>query len=972
MENKRTLKLFLWVFAFVSIYQLIFTWKSKQIERDIEEYAQGDKVKEKYYIDSISNLEILNLGIKKYTYNDIREQEINLGLDLKGGMNVLLEVSEKDVLIALSKKSKNPLFNYALDRASDLETKSSMSYIDLFYQEFKLKKNRDNISVKLSDMDIFGNKDLRDKITPDLSDDQVIKIIKKESSGSIDRVFEVLRNRIDKFGIAQPNIQKLENYNRILIELPGAKDAERIKKILQSSAKLEFWEAFENTEVFDFLIAANDKLRELEEKSIIKKEKVLEDTIDSDKKINPLFEIFQPNQQKSPIIGYASQKDIEKINTFLARKEIKSLLPAELRYVKFCWEVKPIKGTRDIVALYALKGNRDDVAPLEGDVIESAEAGFDDGRPNVSMSMNRQGTEAWKKLTEKNIGKYVAISLDNYVYSAPVVNDVIPSGRSVISGNFTSKETNDLSNILKSGKLVVPAKIVQAEVVGPSLGKESINKGMISFIISFVIIFLWMASYYSRAGLYSNVALMVNMLFLFGVLSSLGLVLTLPGIAGIILTIAMSIDANIIIYERIKEELEKGKLIKQAVADGYKKSYSSILDANITTFLVGIILLTFGTGPIKGFATSLVVGIITSLISAIFITRLFIEAQLSKNKEVQFFTSITKNLFKNNRIPFLSKKKIGYIVSSILIIVSLVSLSTRGLNKGVDFVGGRTFIVRYEKPVNIGDLAKSLSERFVEDGQNLMPEVKVFGYTNQVKITTKYKINSTNSENNIDEEINTILFESSKTILSDSIKYEDFVIGESNLGILESTKVESSVAKDIKSSAIISVTLSLIVIFLYILIRFRKWEFSMGAVTALFHDVIIVMGAFSLLNGILPFSLEIDQTFIAAILTVIGYSLNDTVIIFDKIREYTSEKMNQVSKSDFIRLVDISLNKTLSRTINTSFTTLLVLLAMFLFGGDNLKGFMFSLIIGILVGTYSSIFIASPIVVDIHNKKTKK
>ena len=877
MSNKKSLKLFLITFALVSIYQLYFTWAGKNIEADAKIYAQGDDKKEKYYLDSVSDIKVLDLGIKEYTYDEVKNHEINLGLDLKGGINVLLEVSERDVLVALSRKSRDPIFNYAINKATELEVESNKDYITLFYEEFKRKAEVDNSNVKLSNVTIFGNKNLRSKVSQDMTDEQVINVIRKETVGAIDRVFEVLRNRIDKFGIAQPNIQKLENSNRILVELPGAKDAERIKKILQSSAKLEFWEVFYNTEMFSYLVDVNKKLAEEEkqkklvnkgdeEKEIVKNNNSEIDSLLGDKNINndeeninPLFEKLEVVQRRGSVLGYAKLKDVDKINSYLNRKDIKSLLPPNLKYVKFLWDVKPIEGTKDVVGLYALISNRTDRAPLEGDVITDAEPGYSEGnRPDVSMTMNRRGAEIWKKLTTKNKGKYIAIVLDDYVYSALIVENVIPNGRSVISGNFTTKETADLSNILKAGKLIAPAKIVQAEIVGPSLGEESISKGMTSFIIALIIILMWMITYFGKAGLYSNVALIANVLFLFGVLASRGLVLTLPGLAGIVLTIGMAVDANVIIYERIKEELRKGKKKKQAIVDGYKYSYSSILDANITTFLTGVILFSFGTGPIKGFATTLIVGIITSLISSIFITRLFIEAQLAKGRGIDFSTFISKNLFTKININFLGKRKIAYIISFIFIVLSLFSLFTRGLDKGVDFVGGRTFTVRYENPVNTKELSSNLTSMFIEDGNNIAPEIKIFGSPNQVKITTKYKIND--NSDGVDSEITKILYKGSKELIGGE-NYNDFVNGKNNKGIIESMKVGPSVANDIKDAALVAITLSLILIFMYILIRFRRWQFSIGAIAALFHDVIIVMGVFSLLKNLMPFSLEINQAF---------------------------------------------------------------------------------------------------------------
>ena len=986
MQNKGLIKLFAIILSLVCLYQLSFTWFAKNVENDAVIYAESKADAsdaealgrmQKEYLDSVSGTSVMNLGFTEFTYDQVKEKEINLGLDLKGGINAILEVSVKDILFGLSNESKNPVFNEALNNASKAQKDSDQDYFDLFIDAFSAASNG---TVKLSDPSIFGNKSLKDKINFKMSDEEVTPILQEEVKGSINTAFEVLRSRIDRFGVTQPNIQRVGESGRILIELPGARDIDRVRKLLQSTAELQFWEVYTNQDLSQFFVSANSKLAEIlevEETEVIKdtttvKDDEIDDLLGEVKdsinfgSTNPLFsKLFprfpQSQNDISSIIATASVKDTAVINQYLAMKEVRALLPNELKYAKFAWENK---ANNDFINLFALKSNRNDTAPIQGDVISDAQQVFDQmgANPEVSMNMNSKGTKQWAKMTSANVGKFVAVVLDDYVYSAPRVNDAITTGRTSISGSFTIDEAQDLANALKSGKLPAAARIIQSDVVGPSLGQEAIDSGTYSFIIALIIVLLWMVFYYGKAGIFSDIALALNILFIFGVLASFGAVLTLPGIAGIVLTIGMSVDANVLIYERIKEELNKGKGLKESVNDGFSGALSSILDANVTTLLTGIILYIFGTGPVKGFATTLMIGIVTSLFSAIFITRLLIEWYINNEKKLTFNTNITKNWFKDINIDFLKKRKMSYAISGIILVIGLGSLFTNGLNYGVDFKGGRTYTVRFVENVSPPAVANELKDAFGSS-----PEVKTFGSPNQLKITTKYKIDDNGI--NVDDEIQNILYNGVKGFMPEGITYDEFKGAENdlNVGIMQSIKVGPTIADDIKQSALWAIVGSLIVVFLYILLRFRKWQYSLGAVVAVFHDVLIVLSIFSLLYKILPFDMEIGQSFIAAILTVVGYSLNDTVVIFDRIREFD----NKHPMWKYSRTVNTALSSTLGRTVNTSLTTLIVLLAIFIFGGDSIKGFMFALIIGVIVGTYSSLFIASPIMFDTTKKLDK-
>ena len=993
MQNKGLIRLFAILFGLVSLYQLSFTYFAGNVEDAAKVYAK-EKVTnndgrelanfEKKYLDSVGNIKSINLGIAEYSYNDIRDKEMNLGLDLKGGINAILQVSVKDILIGLSNESKNAIFNQALVAADAAQKNSSDTYLNLFFSEFE---NLSNGTIKLSDPTIFGTKNLSEKgINFNKTNAEVKPIIQTEIDSSINTAFEVLRSRIDKFGVTQPNIQRLGSSGRIQIELPGAKDIARVRRLLESTAKLQFWEVFTNTEVQNFFFEANAKVTELlKDENPTSKDSIQKDNIDNllgendSTKVNnqkTLFTYLSPNvaqnqQQISSLVAFVKVSDTATVNNLLSRKEIRALLPNNLRYVKFLWDYKAQPNadkSAEVISLYAIKSNRKDVATIEGDVIVDAAQVFDQlgNKPEVSMTMNSSGSKQWEKMTTDNAGKFVAVVLDDYVYTAPSVNQPISGGRTSISGGLmTITEAQDIATVLKAGKLPAAARIIESSVVGPSLGQEAIDKSFKSFGLAILLVLVWMMFYYGKAGAFANVALLVNILFIFGILASFSAVLTLPGIAGIILTIGMSVDANVIIFERIKEGLRGGKGLKLAVEDGFsvKGALSAIIDANITTLLTGIILYVFGTGPIKGFALTLMIGIATSLFTAVFITRMLIDGAVNKNNNLTFNTSISKNWFQNINIKFLRKRKIAYVISGAIILGGIVSIATLGLKQGVDFKGGRSYMVRFDQPMNASEVRTQLTAVF-----NGAPEVKTYGASNQLKITTAFKIEDKNAT--VDEEVQTALYNGLKSHLG-TTTYESFKPGfekaDNASGIMSARKVDPTIADDIKTSALWAVLGSLIVVFLYILLRFRKISFSIGAVIAVFHDVLIVLGVFSILYKFMPFDMEVGQSFIAAILTVVGYSLNDTVVIFDRIREFAGIH----TKWKYSEVVDKALSSTLGRTINTSLTTLLVMLAIFFFGGDSIKGFMFALIVGVVVGTYSSLFVATPIMFDSSKKEEK-
>tara|TARA_R110001632_G_scaffold232806_1_gene374655 strand:- start:2827 stop:5811 length:2985 start_codon:yes stop_codon:yes gene_type:complete len=992
MQNKGLIRLFAILFGLVSLYQLSFSFFTTKVENEAKEYAisKGDKdngrelVKlEKKYLDSVKNLEVINLGVSQFTYNDIKDKEMNLGLDLKGGINAILQVSVKEVLISLSNDSKSIVFRQALKAADEAQKNNNDTYLDLFFREFEAAAGTSGI--KLSDPSIFGTQVLREKINFNKTNDEVKEELQKEINSSINTAFEVLRSRIDKFGVTQPNIQRIGNSGRIQIELPGAKDIERVTKLVTSKAELQFWEVFSNAEVQNYLFSVNSVVAEMLKDDSLEKKKdsiktndiqsILNEATDSTEVTQKsLFTYLsinaaQSEQQLSSTIGFAKVSDTAMVNKLLLDRKLVNARPNELKNVKFLWDYKsnPAVDGSDIIALYAVKSNRKDIAPIQGDVITDAAQVFDQlNNPEVSMAMNGRGSKLWEKLTGDNIGGFVAVVLDDYVYTAPSVNQAIVGGRTSISGgSMTVEEAQDISTVLKAGKLPAAARIIQAEVVGPSLGKESIAQSTQSFILAILLVLAWMIIYYGRAGVYANIALLVNILFIFGILASFNAVLTLPGIAGIILTIGMSVDANVIIFERIKEGISKKKGLKQSVEEGFsiKGALSAIIDANITSLLTGVILYVFGTGPIKGFALTLIIGILTSLFTAVFITRLLIDGATDKGKNLTFNTSLSKGWFQNINIEFLRKRKIAYIISGAIILGGIASIASIGLKQGVDFKGGRSYVVRFDQTMNATEVANTLKDAF-----GTAPEVKTYGSDSQLKITTVYKIEEEGNE--IDEEVQRALFTGLNQYLTEGTSYDDFKPGFEKNGnaIMSYIKVEPTIADDIKTSAIYAVFGSLLIVFLYILLRFRKISFSLGAVIAVFHDVLIVLGIFSILYKFMPFDMEIGQSFIAAILTVVGYSLNDTVVIFDRIREFAGIH----TKWAYSEVVDKALSSTLGRTINTSLTTLLVMLAIFTFGGDSIRGFMFALIIGVVVGTYSSLFVATPIMYDTSKKQEAK
>ncbi len=992
MQNKGFIKFFAVALALAVIFQLSFTFVVKKVEKDARDYAQGDPQKEYRYLDSIANEPVYNfLWLKKYTFRECQEKEINLGLDLKGGMNITLEVSLVDVLRSLAHYTDDSTFNKAILKAKELQKNSGEDFITLFGKAFQQIDPNGKLAA------YFISKEL--KIDFNTPNDEVLKIIRNEADGAINNSYNILRNRIDRFGVTQPNIQKLSTSGRILVELPGVKEPERVRKLLQGTANLEFWETYDNQEIYPLLEKANEVLAQLlnTTKDTVSKENAdttatakadtstnslldkikaqkTQDTTKSEDKTpeqfqknNPLFAVLYPSIDndkrlaKGAAVGLVLAKDTATVNKYLSIKQVKALFPSSL---KFLWSYKPLKNTQ-IYQLIAIKVDpRKNQAPLDGSYITSARVEFSNltNEPEVSMSMNAEGSKIWASLTRQNVGKQIAIVLDNYVYSFPVVRQEIKGGNSSISGGFTIEEANDLANVLKSGKLPAPAVIIEEAIVGPTLGKESINAGLISFVIAFVLVLLYMLFFYGKPGLIADIALLANVFFLIGVLASLGAVLTLPGIAGIVLTLGMAVDANVIIYERIREELKAGKGIKLAVADGYKNAYSAIIDGNVTTIITGIVLFAFGSGPIQGFATTLIIGILTSLFSAIFISRLIFEYGFNKNWNFVFDTKITRNFLDNVNLDFIKARKAAYIFSSTIIILGLISLFTRGLSWSIDFTGGRTYVVRFDQNLKVTDVRTYLAKEFGE-----APEVKTFGADNQMRITTKYLIDENTAE--ADSIVERKLYEGLKPLFTKEITFEDFSSSTkvSTVGIMSSTKVGPTIADDLKVEAIIALLLALIAIFIYIAIRFRQWQWGLGGVVALFHDSMFVISFFSFFNGILPFNLDIDQAFIAAILTVIGYSINDTVIIFDRIREYRTLH----PRWELPIAINSAVNSTLRRTINTAGTTIVVLLAIFFFGGEVLRGFIFALLVGIIVGTYSSVFVATPVAYDIIKKKQK-
>jgi len=991
MQNKGAIRLFAILLALICVYQLMFTFKANQVEKAAKVHAKGDKQKEMAYLDSMSSEVVYNLiGIRKYTFKEVKALELGLGLDLQGGMNVTLEVSVVDLIKSLSGFSKDSTFIEAIRLAKEKQKNSQEGFVTLFGKSFE------EISPSGKLASIFNTLDLKDKVKYNSTNAEVLVVLRAETEVAIDNSFNIIRTRIDRFGVAQPNIQRLQTAGRILVELPGIDDPKRVRKLLQGTANLEFWETYDNAEVLPYLGQVNQKLVEIQAiksaatttptdttANAAKKETTnsLLNELDKSAKVDstsvskdaentkqiPLFSVLQPmmTQQGQPypgaVVGTSHFKDTATVNNYLKLDQVKALLP---RNLAFKWTAKAIDKEEKFFQLIAIKvTSRDGRAPLEGDVITDARQDYADmgSRPEVTMSMNSEGSKVWARLTKDNIGKSIAIVLDGYVRSFPNVTNEITGGRSSITGLESIEEAKDLANILKSGKMPAPAMIIAEDVVGPSLGQEAITSGFWSFGIAFMLVLGYMLFFYSKkAGLAANVALVINVFFLIGVLASIGAVLTLPGIAGIVLTMGMAVDANVLIYERIEDEMISGKSVRLAVTDGFNAAYSAIIDGQVTTLLTGIVLYIFGSGPIRGFATTLIIGILTSLFTSIFITRLIFERQLSKNKGITFTTKLTKNWLRHVKIPFIEKRKIFYSISGVLIVISLISFVVRGFDRGIDFKGGRTYVVRLDKDVKVDEIKNTLAPIF-----NSTPDVKTYGNANTVRITTGYMIEENNSE--IDNKVEELLYQGLKkgNFIGD-ISADTF----SKINLKSSQKVGPTISDKLTKDAILAVFFSLVLIFLYIVVRFDSWQYGLGGVVSLAHDALLTMGAFSLLYGFLPFSLEIDQAFIAAVLTVIGYSINDTVIIYDRIREYR----HIYPKRGLAETMDHAMNSTLRRTFSTSLTVLIVLFAIFLFGGTSIKGFTFALLIGIGVGTYSSVFNAAPIVYDTitQSKKFKK
>lgn len=1031
MQNKGAIWIFTILLAIASLYQISFSFFTSAFENKAEKYAvqQLDSVRaergdlglteqgelrehfvDKYLRDN-SNEEIY--PVLGYTYAEAKDKEISLGLDLKGGMSVILEVSIPDLIIGLSGNSNDSDFRTALNDAREMQKSSQDDFVTLFARAWQ------NNSPDKKMAAVFHSRDNREKFPREADNAEIVEILHQEAEVAINNTERILRTRIDKFGVAQPTIQKQQLSGRIIVELPGVKDKERVRKVLKSTANLEFWNTFENSEIYPLLEQANDALSadlypdfelesdepdttasdttstddllsDLEEEgdSLLADTAASEDDLlselsdDSDsldvteseeltteeqRKRFPLFTKLSPNvmQQQlaqGPIVGFAQLSDTADVNRMLKNPVVKELLPKDLRLL---WAAEPSARMNNLMQLYAIKvDTRDRTAPLDGSAIVDASQDFDPtGQVQVLMQMDSDGAKKWKNITANAAGqspkRSVAIVLDDYVYSAPVVQGEIPSGRSSISmgsaGSKTDqiKEADDLANLLKAGALPAPANIVNEEVVGPTLGQQNIESGLMSFLIALVVVLFYMIFYYRGAGVVSDIALVANLFFLIGALASIQASLTLPGIAGIILTIGMAVDANVLIFERVREELRKGKGMKAALKEGYAKAYSAIIDANITTLLTAIVLVVLGSGPIKGFATTLIIGIFTSLFSAIFITRLIFTAQLARKSEISFSSKLTGSWFSNSHFDFMGKRKSFYIVSGVLLLISIGSLSVKQLDFGVDFVGGRTYDVRFNDAVDIEEVKTVLGDEFVTDGVKMIPEVKTIGTSNQVKVTTKYLVedNSADADGQAEAALDAGLSK-----ISDDYQ------------LMASRKVDPTISDDFQKSSTLAVIFSLLIIFLYIVFRFKKWQFGLGAIAAMFHDVFIVLGIFSLFYGVLPFSLEIDQAFIAAILTVVGYSINDTVVVFDRIRE----ELYEHPKTEPGVVFNNAINATLSRTINTSMSTFVVLLTIFIFGGSSIRGFIFALMIGVVVGTYSSICVATPIVLQLWKKKLAK
>ncbi len=980
MQNKGFVKVFAVLLTLVCVFYLSFSFVTRHYTNKAKEFAKGDVKVEQDYLDSLANEKVF---FGNWTLKQCREMEISLGLDLKGGMNVILEVSVPDVIKALADNKPDEAFNQALANAAKQAISSQDDVITLFVREY----HKIAPDARLSEL--FATQQLKDKVNQKTSDAEVEKVLRTEEKAAVDNSYNVLRTRIDRFGVVQPNIQSLEDkMGRIMVELPGIKEPERVRKLLQGSANLEFWETYNAKDVAPYLQAADNKLR-----SILANEApadsaavdstaapvVAQATSTADslaaalkgenkaqsvdlaqiKKEHPLLAVLQVNSSgQGPVVAYANYKDTADINKYLSMKEIQAELPKDLRlkWGVSAYEYDPKGQTFELYAIRSTE--RNGRAPLEGDVVVSAKDEYDQfGKPAVSMSMNTDGSRRWAQLTKQNIGKSIAIVLDGYVYSAPNVNTEITGGNSQITGHFTPEQAKDLANVLKSGKMPAPARIVQEDIVGPSLGQASINAGVFSFIVALILLMIYMCSMYGFIpGMVANGALVLNMFFTMGILSSFQAALTMSGIAGMVLALGMAVDANVLIYERTKEELRAGKGVKKALADGYSNAFSAIFDSNLTSIITGVILFNFGTGPIRGFATTLIIGILISFFTAVFMTRLVYEYFMNKDKwlNLTFSSKISKNLMTNVHFDFMGRNKQWFTITGIILVICIGSLFVRGLSQSIDFTGGRNFKVQFENAVEPEQVRELIASKF---GDSNVSVIAIGTDKKTVRISTNYRIEE--EGNNVDSEIEAYLYETLKPVLTQNITLETFIDRENHTGgsIVSSQKVGPSIADDIKTSAMWSVVLALIAIGLYILIRFRNIAYSVGSVVALTSDTLMILGAYSLCWGWMPFSLEIDQTFIGAILTAIGYSINDKVVIFDRVREF----FGLYPKRDRKQLFNDSLNTTLARTINTSLSTLIVLLCIFILGGDSIRSFAFAMILGVVIGTLSSLFVASPI-----------
>ncbi len=1015
MQSKGFIKLIAACLALACVYQLSFTFKTRSVEKKAAEYAaqfplEQQPAAEQHYLDSVRNLPVYNIGFRKFTYKECKEKELNLGLDLKGGMNVMLEVQVEDVIKALAGDSQNdPAFVQAIAEANEAMHKgTSKDYIDDFVKAYeRLSEGRPLAAL-------FVSPDRRD-ITLESSNDEIARILKEDTEQAIAASFNVLRSRIDNFGVMQPNIMRLPNSHRILVELPGVKEPQRVRDLLQGTASLEFWTTYDAREVLPALVAADKQLRDgLAQETAAEPEAAAEavaetaaettaevaaeasaevaadeekasdliaevgaDAVEEqpaagryDRERNPLFAVLDPAYAGGAAIGAAYKSDMAAVNEYLARPEVRELFPAD---ILFKWGVKGDDRIDGRYYLYAIKvSTPDGKAPLDGSVVTDATEQYQQhgATAEVSMTMNAEGAQRWARLTGENIGKCVAIVLDGYVYSAPVVRTKIDKSSSSISGDFTIQEAQDLANVLESGKVPAPAKIIQDTVVGPSLGQESINAGLLSFVIAFILVLLYMGLFYKTAGWMSDVALLTNVFLLMGILVSFGAVLTLPGIAGIVLTMGMAVDANVIIYERIKEELRGGKGLSLAIKDGFSKAYSAIIDGNLTTIITGIVLYVFGNGPVQGFATTLIIGIVTSFLSAVFITRLLIEWIVARWGNISFSRKWSENFLNNTHYDFIGARKTAYIAAGLLIALSCISFAVRHLNLGAEFTGGRAYVVRFDKAVSAEDVRTNLGSAFAQyadaDAASVSFEVKQYGNENQMRIVTQYKYDDTSDE--ATGEVERIIYDALKPLYSYDISFDNFRNTQDDLnGIVTADKIGPSIARDMTWNSIYSVLFSLIAIGLYITFRFKRWQWATGATAALAFNALFVIGLFSMLYGIMPFNLEVNQAFIAAILTIIGYAINDTVVVFDRIREYLAIYPKRNLKEN----VNNAINSTLSRTINTSGTTLVTLLAIFFFGGETIRGFIFALAIGVIVGTAATIFIATPIAYDLMTKRAK-